>query len=179
MTNTINNDNEHIHRVIDMVRKEATSQNQAMAVGASPTPIDLGREFVKMVVKECYAVDVSDFTLCDGPSDGGVDCYWEEEGGIDDGKKICIIQGKFTETKADLIGDIYSDLKKLGDTIKKDDSEVDGPVKQEIRFLKNLIFNSTENDTTIYIYATVHGLNDQEIDTLEKNQKLLKMLFKL
>lgn len=174
MTNTINNDNDHIHRVIDLVRKEATSQNQALDVGASPTTIDLGREFVKMVVKECYAVDVSDFTLCDGPSDGGIDCYWEEAGGIDDGKKICIIQGKFTETKTDLNGDIYSDLKKLGDTIKKDDSEVGGPVKQEILFLKNQIYNSTENDTIIYIYATVHGLNDLEIDTLEENQKIIE-----
>ena len=174
MTNIINNDNDHIRRVIDMVRKEATSQHQAMAAGASPATIDLGREFVKMVVKECYAVDVSDFTLCDGQSDGGIDCYWEEEGGIDDGKKVCIIQGKFTETKTDLTGDIYSDLKKLGDTIKKDDSEIYGPVKQEILFLKNLICNSTENDTIIYIYATVHGLNDQEIDTLEKESKIIE-----
>lgn len=173
MTNTINNDNDHIRRVIDMVHKEATSQHQAVATGASPVTIDLGREFVKMVVGECYAVDVSDFTLCDGQSDGGIDCYWEEAGGIEDGKKICIIQGKFTETKTDLTGDIYSDLKKLGDTIKKDDSEVGGPVKQEILFLKNLIYNSTEDDTIIYIYATVHELNNREIDTLEKESKMI------
>lgn len=174
MTAPISNDHDHTSHVINIVREEASSQNQVTDTGASPTTIDLGREFVKIVVKECYAVDVSDFTLCDGPNDGGIDCYWEEEGDIDDGKRIYIIQGKFAETKTDLTGEIYSDLNKLKDTIQKDDSDVDGPVKQEILFLKNLIYNSTENDTIVYIYATVHELNNREIDTLENQSETLR-----